>query len=140
MSLVKLEWSRRPVSDKILRAQYITRQMALNVATYATPNPTLADVDIARANLNNAAVDALSGGVVLTLAKNIAEKVLDELIAQLVAYVQNVSGGSEALILQAGMDVRKLPSPLPPPAQIENLNAYPTRSQGEIQLNWDSLG
>jgi hypothetical protein len=113
MALVKLEWYRKTAPEKLLKTEYIIQQMTANVATYATPNPDLADVEAARLNLNKAAVTALAGGVALTLAKNEAEDVLDELITQLIPYVQNVSGGIEALILKGGMEVRKSSSPIP---------------------------
>mgnify|MGYP000571090361 CR=1 FL=1 len=83
MALVKLEWYRKTAPEKLLKTEYIIQQMTANVATYATPNPDLADVEAARLNLNKAAVTALAGGVALTLAKNEAEDVLDELITQL---------------------------------------------------------
>lgn len=140
MALVKLEWYRRPVSDKLLKSEFIVQQMTLNATTFVTPNPTLADIDAARIDLSKAAVAAQAGGVVLTLAKNEAEAKLDKLISQLASYVQNVSGGEESIILQAGMDVRRAPSPLPTPPIVKNLDAAPTRTQGEIQLKWDTLG
>jgi hypothetical protein len=140
MALVKLDWYRRTVSDKLLKTEYIIQQMDVNAATFVTPNPALADVGTALSNLSKAAVAAQAGGVALTLAKNEAEEALDALIGQLGSYVQNISDGSEALILQAGMDVRKVPSPLPPPPQVKNVDAFPTRSQGEIQLDWYTLG
>jgi hypothetical protein len=140
MALVKLDWYRRTVSDKLLKTEYIIQQMTANVATYATPNPDLADVEAARLNLNKAAVTALAGGVALTLAKNEAEDVLDELITQLIPYVQNVSGGIEALILKGGMEVRKSSSPIPTPERVQNLDAFPSRYAKEIDLNWDGLG
>lgn len=140
MALVKLDWQRRNVADKLLKAEFITQQMGANATTFVTPNPALADVDLARTDLSKKAVAAQAGGVALTLAKNEAEGKLDQLITQLAAYVQNVSGGEESIILQAGMDVRRNASPLPPPPQVQNLDAYPTRSSGQIQLTWDSLG
>ena len=111
MALVKLDWQRRTVADKLLKSEFITQQMTFNAATFATPNPALADVDAARTDLSKAAVAAQAGGLALTLAKNEAETKLDQLISQLGAYVQNISAGDEAIILQAGMDVRKTPSP-----------------------------
>jgi hypothetical protein len=44
MALVKLDWYRRTVSDKLLKTEYIIQQMDVNAATFATPNPALADV------------------------------------------------------------------------------------------------
>lgn len=114
--------------------------MTLNATTFVTPNPALADIDAARIDLSKAAVAAQAGGVALTLAKNEAEAKLDKLMSQLASYVQNVSGGEESIILQAGMDVRRAPSPLPTPPIVKNLDAAPTRTQGEIQLKWDTLG
>lgn len=140
MALVKLEWSRRTVSDKLLKTRFIIQQMTANIATFANPNPSLADVDTANSELAIAAVNAQAGGPALTLAKNNAEVALDNLIAQLSSYVQNISAGDAAIIISAGMDVRKDPSPIPNPPPVQNLDGFPTRSQGEVELNWDSLG
>lgn len=140
MSLVKLDWQRKPVSEKLIKCSYIIDQMTANVVTFATPNPALADVTAAKDDLGAKAVAAQAGGYALTFAKNEAEKVLDQLMSQLASYVQNISGGDAGIILLSGMEVRKEPSPLPLPGQVENLDAYPTRTQGEIQLTWDTLG
>jgi len=114
--------------------------MTANIATFATPNPPLVDIEAAKNALADAAVNAQAGGIELTLAKNNAEDVLDDQITQLSSYVQNISGGDPAIILQAGMDVRKEPSPIPTPEQVQNLDAFPTRTEGEIQLDWNPLG
>lgn len=140
MALIKLGWNRLTTSEKLLKGEYIVQQMTANAAVFTTPNPALADVTTARDNLGAAAVAAEGGGYALTFAKNEAEKVYDGLIAQLAAYVQNISAGDASIILQAGMQVRKTPSPVPPPEQVENLSAVPTLTAGQIQLNWDTLG
>lgn len=140
MALIKLGWNRLTTSEKLLKGEYIVQQMTANAAVFPTPNPALADVTTARDNLGAAAVAAEGGGYALTFAKNEAEKVYDGLIAQLAAYVQNISAGDASIILQAGMQVRKTPSPVPPPEQVENLSAVPTLTAGQIQLNWDTLG
>lgn len=139
MAIVVLYWNRKTVPEKMLKAQYIVAQMTTNVADFATPNPTLADVTAAVQTLADAAVAAQAGGYALTFAKNEAEKVLDDLMRQLMAYVQNVSGGSEAIIIRSGMDIKRTPSPLPDPLLVQNLDAFPTRIQGEVQLTWDRL-
>ena len=139
MATVKLEWHRKTVDQKLIKGEFISQQMATNVAEYPTPNPSLADLDAALDDLRKKAVAALAGGYALTYANNQAEKVLDGIISQLMSYVQNASGGVEAIILKSGMNVRKTPKPVPDPLQVENLDAFPTRSQGEVQLTWDSL-
>jgi len=139
MATVKLDWYRKTVPEKILKGEYIVQQMTLNAAVYLTPNPTLMDVQAALDDLIKKAVAAQAGGYALTFAKNAAEKVLDGLMSSLMAYVQNASGGDEGIILLSGMEVRKLPSPIPEPGQAQNLDGFPTRTQGNIQLTWDSL-
>lgn len=140
MSQVKLEWARRNVADKMIKAQFIIQQMTTNVAEYPTPLPALADIQTALEDLIQATVNAEAGGLALTLAKNNAEQHLDDLIRQLMAYVENVSNGDAATILLSGMDVRKAPEPTPPPTQVQNLSARPSLFQGTIDLRWDTLG
>ncbi|MBL4587132.1 MAG: hypothetical protein JKX84_08775, partial [Flavobacteriales bacterium] len=132
MATVKLNWNRKTVPQKMVTGGFVVQQMTLNVTVFATPNPDLVTVDAALSDLADKTVAAEAGGYLLTFDKNEAEKVLDDLISQLMSYVQNVSGGDEAVILLSGMEVRKSPSPVPPPLQVENLDAFPTRNQGEI--------
>lgn len=139
MAIVKLDWQRKTADQKLTKGNYISQQMALHVAEFAAPNPPLADLDAALSDLNKANIAAQAGGYVLTYAKNQAEKVLDGIISQLMAYVQNVSGGDEGIILLSGMEVRKTPSPLPDPEQVQNLDAFPTRTAGKVKLTWDRL-
>lgn len=113
--------------------------MTQNGSDFADLNPSLAELDAALNDLNKTNVDAQAGGYARTFAKNEAEKVLDGIVSQLMAYVQNVSGSKEGIILLSGMEVRKTPSPLPDPEQVQNLDAFPTRSSGKVQLKWDRL-
>jgi hypothetical protein len=139
MATVILNWNRKSVPEKLLKAQYIIEQMTVNATDFPNPNPTLLDVEQARADLSKKAVAAQAGGYALTFAKNEAEKVLDGKMKSLQAYVQNISGGVEAVIIRSGMEVKKTPSPLPDPTQVQNLDAFPTRTQGEVQLTWDTM-
>lgn len=140
MSLVKLNWNRLSVGEKLLRARFIVQSMGADPTTFASPNPTLQSVSDGTDDLQKKAVDALAGGIALTLAKSVAEDALDALITQLVPYVQNISNGNEQIILAAGMEVRKKPSPNPAPLQVQNLSAFPSKYQGSVDLNWNSLG
>lgn len=140
MALVKLGWNRMSVAEKLIKGDYIVAQMTANVATFPTPLPSLEDVTVAITALRDAATRAEAGGYVLTFEKNLAQEALDELMRQLTAYVQNVSGGDAETILLSGMEVRRGPEPKPAPTQIQNLNALPSRTTGQIDLNWDTLG
>lgn len=140
MALVKLGWNRMSVAEKLIKGDYIVAQMTANVATFPTPLPSIEDVTVAITALRDAATAAEAGGYVLTFEKNQAQDALDELIRQLMAYVQNVSGGSVETILLSGMEVRRNPEPTPAPSQVQTLNALPSRTSGQIDLTWDTLG
>lgn len=140
MAQVKLSWSRKTVPEKLIKGDYIVQLMTDNVAIYATPNPALADVTAAIINLRKSAIDAEAGGYALTFSKNQAEIALDHLISQLMSYVQNASDGNADNILLSGMEIRKAAQPTPDPTQVMNLDAFPSRTQGHIDLNWDTLG
>ena len=127
------------VPEKLLKVQFIVGQMTENVTDFPTPFPALADVTAANDDLAKKAVAAQAGGYALTFAKNEAEKSLHELMKQLMAYVQNISGSNEALIIKSGFDIKRPSAPLPAPLQVENLSALPSRAQGEILLKWDTL-
>ena len=139
MATPVLNWNRMSVPEKIIKVQFIVGQMTENATDFPTPFPALADVTAATDDLAQKAVAAQAGGYGLTFAKNEAEKALHELMKQLMAYVQNISGTNEALIVKSGFDIKRPSAPLPPPLQVENLSALPSRAQGEILLKWDSL-
>jgi hypothetical protein len=139
MATPVLNWNRMSVPEKLLKVQFIVGQMTENVTDFPTPFPALADVTAANDDLAKKAVAAQAGGYALTFAKNEAEKSLHELMKQLMAYVQNISGSNEALIIKSGFDIKRPSAPLPAPLQVENLSALPSRTQGEILLKWDTL-
>lgn len=87
MTLVKLNWGRKTVPQKLIKADFIVQQMTLNVGTYATPLPALSDVATATGNLRTSAIAAEAGGYALIFAKSEREKELDHLISQLMSYV-----------------------------------------------------
>jgi len=73
---------------------------------YTTPNPTLTVVTTAINALETAFEAAADGGKVLKAAVRAKEKILDDLMSQLMEYVANASGGDEQKILSAGFDVK----------------------------------
>ena len=140
MALIKLGWNRKSVPDKLLKGRFIVMQMTANASVFPNPIPSLAEVQAAHDALHQAAVRACAGGKLLTAAKTEATNTYDRLIAQLAAYVQSISAGSEEIILKAGMEVRQKPSTRPSASQVNKLRAYPSRKQGTILISWTSLG
>ena len=108
MAKVKLDFKRLPLAEKIIK----TRQLVTNLTgnpDFTTPNPPLAQI--------TASADALEAKVVetqaarqaaraLTAEQSDLEDVLDQVIAEIGAYIESASGGDERKILSAGVGVR----------------------------------
>lgn len=141
MAKVKLDFKRLPVSEKIVRARQIRRNLTDN-PDFPNPNPPLAQVD--------AAIDLLEAKVVAaqavrqsaqaaTAEQNDAEDAIDRIMDQLGGHIESASGGDEAKIISAGVSVRSStssPRELTRPAA---LAATEGDHDGEIELHWDRV-
>ncbi|NNV54942.1 fibronectin type III domain-containing protein [Limnovirga soli] len=135
MSQVKLGFYALSIPDKILKARNIVTLMTGNAA-FTTPNPALATVTTAANELETAFNDAADGGRTKTAIRDSKEAELDALMAQLSAYVQEISEGDALIILSSGMEVRAEKTPpqdLPAP---QGLEAITGDNEGEIVLRW----
>ena len=141
MAKVKLDFKRLPVSDKIVRAQQILKNLSNN-PDFPTPNPPLADVTAAIQLLETKVVSAQAArqsAQAATAEQNDAEDALDRLIDQIGAYIESVSGGDETKIISAGVSVRSstsAPRELTAPL---SLAATEGDHDGEIELHWDRV-
>ena len=124
------------LSDKSRTA---VRMMTGNAA-YPTPNPALADVEAAADTLDAAQeAYAFNRGKLEKDARDTAFLALKELYSGLGAYVQTTSGGDKELILSAGFDTRREPSPqglLPAPG---NVRAEVSPYKGRLIARWDGV-
>jgi len=63
-----------------------------------------------------------------------------KLLRQSAAFVESIAGEDEALILNAGMDVRSAPSfPTQPAGAPGNLSGSQSDHEGEVDLHWDTV-
>ena len=138
MARVKLGFARLSVADKILTARAVVNKMTGNPA-YPTPQPDLSAVTDATNALELAAQEALKGGTDKTLAKHIAESVLNELMSALVDYVQVASKGEPLTIESSGMEIRKERTPATKPTAVQDARANVGGNAGEINLFWGSV-
>lgn len=142
MAKVKLDFKRLPISDKIVRAQQIVRNLTGN-PDFPTPNPPLAQVTAAIQLLETKAVSAQAArqaAQAATAEQNDAEAALDRVMDQVGGYIESVSSGDEAKIISAGVSVRSstsAPRELTAPSA---LAATEGDHDGEIQLHWDRVG
>ena len=141
MAKVNLNLRSFSVPDKVQYAGKIVTAITGNAA-FPTPDPTLAAVQAAIADLqavysdaNNLRQKAFSR----TAEQNQKEKDLDLLLTGLGSYVENTSKGDESLIKSAGMDTRAKSAPVGIPSLPQNLNATEGAKNGEIKLKWKSV-
>lgn len=129
MAKVKLNLRELSVPEKIARAQQIVTALTGNT-NFPTPQPALAQVTASINELDTAYAEAQAArqeAKARTTILSQKEEATDRVLTQLAAYVESVSGGDEALIQSAAMDVRAPGTPAGTPPAPEALNA----SQGE---------
>lgn len=141
MAKVKLELSRKNTTEKTDLAKKVVTKMTGNT-NYTTPNPALATITSA-VNAVSLAYAELEAARKTVQAKSSAlsqqETILEGLLTQEAAYVENISNGDETKILSAGMDVQKEKSTSSIPEKIIYVNATLGENAGEIDLSWDKV-
>ena len=142
MAKVKLDFKGLSPADKIIRAEQIVATLNGN-PNFPTPNPPLLTITTAANTLRASIVETQQARQLAqakTVAQNDDEDALDQLMRQLAAYIENVSGGDEKMILSAGVSLRS-----PSTATSDTLAAPTALSategdhEGEIDLHWNSV-
>ncbi|MBI3418000.1 MAG: fibronectin type III domain-containing protein [Verrucomicrobia bacterium] len=129
------------LDPKLQRTQIIITAMTDN-ANFPAPNPPLGDLATLRTNIiaKTNAIDSMK----VTLDTEIAERdlliqQLDDGLVQEAAYVQTVSGGKTEIILSAGMEVANTPAPIGPLAPPQNIQAFTSDNEGQVETKWDKV-
>jgi hypothetical protein len=141
MGKIKLELRKKTPTQKIDMAKGIVTKLTGN-ATFATPNPPLANITSAINVFSTATAELVAARKTVEVkvaALELAEGALDTLLTQVSNYVENISNGDEAKILSAGMDVKKEASSAGMPNKITAVIATIGDSAGEIDLTWDKV-
>ena len=141
MAQIKLNFSRLSVRDKITQVRQIIASMTDN-PTFPSPQPPLATVSAGVSALEQSESDVQGvrqEAKTKTTIRNAKEDDLDRLVAQLVGYVTMISGGDEAIIQSAGMDVRAAPGVSTAPSQPQGLAATAGDHDGTMDLSWDPV-
>lgn len=118
-----------------------------NNPSYPASNPSLADVNTAKAEFVTALANAANGGIELTAIKNDKRVALAALLRDLAAYVQVACGGDLTVLLSSGFPIQKpqrfpigiLPAPiisLVLGALSGGLDAAATPVYGASVYNW----
>lgn len=140
MATIKLNLSKLSLNGKLDLAKQIVKAMTGN-ANFTTPNPTLAQITTAAANLEAARAELLSLRAEAknkTIVQAQLEDALEKLLTQLASYVENISASDPAIITSAGMNIKSASTPagqLDPPAAFATTTGD---SDGELDVSWNS--
>ncbi len=135
MATIKIGISHLNAVDLAAKALRIHSMMTGN-ANFTTPLPDLATLDTAMNSLNSAISEAAGFDRNKIAQRNLRHEELHDLLNQLAAYIQNVSGGNADMILSSGFELRKQPTPVGVVAQPQSLVARATLNESEIRLYW----
>ncbi len=132
-----LRWHDYTIAEKLVKAKNIADAMNGN-PNFDKPNPELATVKAAIAALEQAEQVVLDngGGTKWVKKRDTSVAVLDELITNLVKYVDNVANGDGNIILSAAIPLRKAPQPAGRLSAPQNLLARPMDTEGRVRVSW----
>lgn len=132
-----------PIPQKLQRTQDIIEKMGANDSIYPNPSPPLADVQVARGNLEKAYTIALDGGRTAKGEQRQRNSELDDVLRPLRDYVNEVANGDEVTVLKSGFAISKLPTPvgeMPSVTIRTGTGAYGEGNEGNgsgsVKLRW----
>jgi hypothetical protein len=79
----------------------------------------------------------VAGNKQLTAEKNVARKDLEDFLHVIGNRVQDISGGSEVLILSSGFDLRRKPTPVGMLDMPTNVTVTPGKQSATLNVTWD---
>ncbi len=141
MPRIKLNLRNLSIPDKVQRGRQIITAMTNN-ANFSSPHPPLSTVTAALATLEQtyALVQTAKADVkAKASAQDDAEVKVDQILAQLAAYVESIAGNDEKIITSAGLATkasRSAPVFLSPP---QGLSATAGDHEGVIDLSWKKV-
>jgi predicted phage tail protein len=142
MPKAKLNSRGLSVPAKIAKARQIVASTTGN-PNFPNPHPPLADITalVNATESKSAQRDAtLQLGKTQTTELGALEDQLDALMNQFVSHVDSVSGGDEAKILSAGLDIRAAATATTqPPPQPAALDVTAGDRDGELDASWDTV-
>ncbi|MFZ4798600.1 MAG: fibronectin type III domain-containing protein [Bacteroidia bacterium] len=118
--------------------QRIVTKMTGN-PNFATPTPTLKEVDDAKTAYETALTTAANGNTNDTDIKNKKRSVLEDLLHRLGLYVELTANGDEAILFSSGFDLQKEKAAVGVLPKPENLKVSMGANPGTIKLVVNSI-
>ncbi|HEX7414057.1 MAG TPA: fibronectin type III domain-containing protein [Bacteroidia bacterium] len=126
------------VAAKVEFARGVVIAMTGNT-NFTTPSPALSVITSAANSLDNAITAAQDRSRLHISQRKTADGVLDNLLAQLALYVENVSNNDANKILSSGMGVKHSAAASQVPDAPTKLSAVSTTNEGEVELKWHGV-
>lgn len=136
MKYVVLKLNEKSLDDKLDFTTDLTAALSLNVAVYASPDPTPAvlNAKVTAINTKRAQVTAAQTALDTKLAElDTLEGELDDLLMLEGAYIQQTSNGEAAKIALLPVEVKATPGPTTAPAKVIDLKLSPGNNAGEVK-------
>lgn len=122
----------------VAKAEHIIDSLTANIATFATPSPTLVVLTAATNAFSDAVVAALDGSHAAFSDKRAKRKSLMDLLVLEADYVANVAAGDGTKIINGGFEVRKTPVPAGVPTTPDFADYRPSNYAGTVEFAWSS--
>ncbi len=138
MATIKFDLSDKSIPERVEICTAIVDSIEGNV-NYTNPDPVLEDVRTVIKTLDSAYVLNLKDkSQNNTRAVKTATKALDDIMKDVVNYVQHTSKGDESKIRSANFEVKDKPSPRQPAQTPEGLKGAVSNKEGSVELSWKS--
>ncbi|WP_266364895.1 fibronectin type III domain-containing protein [Tellurirhabdus rosea] len=140
MTAVKITTGFSTYRDKELdqKAQYVLASLTNN-SNFPNPTPTLADLQTAVTDYQQALVKAAGGARQDTLEKNLKRESLIRMLDKLAAYVQFMGKDNVTALQSSGFDLSKPRRPVGPLPKPENFKVEPGPSEGTMLVSVDAV-
>ena len=141
MPKIKLNLRVLSIPEKVARARQIVTALTGNV-DFTSTQPPLAQVTTAIDGLESAYTDAQAArqeAKAKTSVQNQREEDFHSIVSRLASFIESVSGGDEAKIKGAGMDVRAASSSADDLRAPASLAPTAGDHEGEVDLQWDTV-
>lgn len=136
MKYVVLKLNEKSLDDKLDFTTDLAAALTLNVAIYASPDPTptVLNAKVTAINTKRGQVTAAQTALDTKVAElETLEGELDDLLTLEGAYIQQISNGDAAKIALLPVEVKATPGPTTAPAQVLDLKLSPGPNAGEVK-------
>jgi hypothetical protein len=104
---------------------------------FATLAPKTTQIKVQVDDFGSFLARMAQGNKQLTLAKNQSRSVLEDLLGSTATQVQDLSAGDEEIIISAGFDVKRKPTPVGILERPDNVKANPGPTRGSLEISWN---